>query len=441
MKKKINSRIIFIAILAIISTLLIISLVYYNMFEKQVSNDIKVYAQLIGQYDNMEQIYEVSEGIGKEGIRITLIDLSGNVIMDSEADESTMENHGLRPEVVDAVANGAGEDIRKSKTLNINTMYYAVLLESDIILRVSKDISNIYSIFTGALPTLLLVAVVLIGLSFVLAHFLTKSFILPIRKMAENMENQFEVEQYEELTPFMYMIHEQHQNIMKNARMRQEFTANVSHELKTPLTSISGYAELIETGMASEEDVLRFARGIHSNANRLLTLINDIIRLSELDNVEREVILERLNLFQLANNCVETLKINANKHQVNISIEGKETYIKGNKLVLEELLFNLCDNAIRYNNIDGNVWVRVETLNKKAVLTVQDTGIGISKEDQERVFERFYRVDKSRSKITGGTGLGLAIVKHIVAKHHAQLELESETGKGTTIKVIFEIEA
>ena len=218
---------------------------------------------------------------------------------------------------------------------------------------------------------------------------------------------------------------------------RQEFVSNVSHELKTPLTSISGYAELIETGMASEQDTVRFAHGIHNSANRLLTLINDIIRLSELDGTEEEADTELLNLHEMAQNCVEMLKMSAEKHNVTIALNGTECYVTANRQMMEELLYNLCDNAIRYNNPGGSVDVQTYSREGHTNLVVKDTGIGISKEHQERIFERFYRVDKSRSKSTGGTGLGLAIVKHIIAKSHAELQLESEPGKGTTIRVIF----
>ena len=219
--------------------------------------------------------------------------------------------------------------------------------------------------------------------------------------------------------------------------MRQEFTANVSHELKTPLTSISGYAELIETGLAGENEVQRFASEIHRNAKRLLTLINDIIRLSELDADNMEVSFAPLNLYELAKGCVQSLKLNAAKHDIEISCQGSDCSVNGNKDMLEELLYNLCDNAIRYNKPGGSVRVNIGMHGEHVLLTVKDTGIGIPKESQGRVFERFYRVDKSRSKQTGGTGLGLAIVKHIVAQHHARLDLKSQVGVGTEVSVLF----
>ncbi len=211
----------------------------------------------------------------------------------------------------------------------------------------------------------------------------------------------------------------------------------MTHELKTPLTSISGYAELIETGMASGEDAARFAGGIHQSAQRLLRLINDIIRLSELDDSGEEQMTERVNLREMAVACAEMLDVSAARHRVRLETGGSDCYIRGNRIMLEELLYNLCDNAIRYNVEEGLVRLEVCREGNRVVLTVRDTGIGIPKEHQERIFERFYRVDRSRSKSTGGTGLGLAIVKHIVARHGARLELESSPGQGTTVRVLF----
>lgn len=437
MKKKINRKLVLIATLAIFFTMLLITVVYYDLFRGQVFEDLRAYTMILTEYEDMSQIREVSDKLEEYEMRVTLVGEDGKVLFDSEADSAGMENHGERPEIVEAMETGEGQAVRNSETLSENTFYYAVRLENGSVLRIAKDAGSIYSIFGRALPSLFMVLLALIVLCMVLAHYLTSKLIAPIERLAENLDESNDGTDYEELTPFISMIKEQHEDIMKNARMRQEFTANVSHELKTPLTSISGYAELIETGMASEEDVVRFAHGIHSSANRLLTLINDIIRLSELDGTEEEVSFERLNLYQLADTCVEMLALNAEKHKVTIRLSGTECYITGNKQMIEELLYNLCDNAIRYNNEGGSVSVEVYPKHGQTVLTVRDTGIGIPKEHQERIFERFYRVDKSRSKSTGGTGLGLAIVKHIIAKHNAKMELASEVGKGTTITVIF----
>lgn len=222
-----------------------------------------------------------------------------------------------------------------------------------------------------------------------------------------------------------------------NAKMRQEFTANVSHELKTPLTAISGYSELIENGMiSSESEIRRMAGEIHSNSGRLITLINDVIRLSELDE-EQEEVLQKIPFLVAAKSCVQMLQINAEKHGVTLTLEGEEVSLWGTRQMVDEVLYNLCDNAIRYNKENGSVTVKVHRQNDCAVLIVQDTGIGIPEECQKRIFERFYRVDKGRSKSTGGTGLGLAIVKHILVRLKGKLSLVSKPGEGTTITIVF----
>lgn len=437
MKKKINKTLLLIAAIAIFCTLLLSTVIYYDLFHKQVMEDLRSYTGMIEDNLNINQQVQTGAKLAAYGVRITLVGQDGQVIYDNEADSGQMENHSTRPEVADAFLTGEGQQVRKSETLAKSTFYFATRTEDGCVLRVAKDAGSIYSMFARALLSIVGIFVVLILLSALVAHFLTIRLIQPIERLAENLDKGQEVTDYEELTPFVNMIQEQHRNILKSARIRQEFTANVSHELKTPLTSISGYAELIESGMASEADVIRFAHGIHSSSKRLLTLINDIIRLSELDGAEQEITFERLNLYQLADTCVEMLTLNAEKHNVTISMKGSECFINGNKQMIEEVLYNLCDNAIRYNNLGGSVEVEVYPGKQGTILTIRDTGIGIPEEHQERIFERFYRVDKSRSKSTGGTGLGLAIVKHIIAKHNANMELVSEIGKGTTITVTF----
>ncbi len=225
-------------------------------------------------------------------------------------------------------------------------------------------------------------------------------------------------------------------------RIKQEFTANVSHELKTPLTSISGYAELIGSGMAKGDDAQNFAGRIHRESTRLLALISDIIKLSRLDEGSDSDNFEMVDLLTVARECKDVLEISAGQTGVTVNVSGESCFVKGSPSQLTELVYNLIDNGIRYNRRGGEVNVTVcrsadmdDASN--AVLTVSDTGIGIAKEHQLRVFERFYRVDKSRSKETGGTGLGLAIVKHVAERHSARLELESTVGKGSTIRVVF----
>ena len=391
---------------------------------------------MISRLDFEDASQEVCDQLSGDGLRITLIASDGTVLYDSREDETKMENHRGRPEVERALAVGEGRGLRKSTTSAEHTFYYAMRLSDGSVLRIGKESGSIYHLAWNMTMLTLGVGLCVFLVCAFFAKRMTERFVEPIEKMADNIVLVDEREVYEEMRPFVSMIKQQHVDILNHAQMRQEFTANVSHELKTPLTAISGYAELIEHGM-SGENTERFASEIHKNAARLLTLINDIIQLSQLDGGKKDVEYRDLDLFPLARECVDMLQMNAQKQNVTIRVQGGEAPVFADKQLMEELIYNLCDNAIRYNKKDGTVTVTTGIENGHTFLSVKDTGIGISAEHQERVFERFYRVDKSRSKATGGTGLGLAIVKHIVAQHGAKLTLESEQGKGTEIRVEF----
>ncbi len=440
MKKKINVQFIAIAVIAILSTMIMVTAVCYDSFKHQIMEDLKTYAYLLKDTTALTDIMENNYDSKKDNVRITVVDESGEVIYESDADSQTMSSHANRPEIREAFTEGEGKAVRESSTMKKNTFYYAMKMQDDHVIRVAKEADSIWIVFGGALPSILIITIILIVICIIIAHFLTNSLIEPIEKISQNVDNLGELETYGELAPFIATIKNQHEDLLRSTGMRQEFTANVSHELKTPLTSISGYSELIENGMASEADVIRFAREIHHNSNRLLILINDVIRLSELDVVDREEPFEIVSLYSIAETCVNMLQINADNQGVSLEFKGKPCTIRSERQMLEELVYNLCDNAIRYNNKDGKVLVTVEPMGDQVVLIVEDTGIGIPKEHQERIFERFYRVDKSRSKSTGGTGLGLAIVKHIVAKNNAKMRLESEERKGTKIFIYFNME-
>ena len=221
-------------------------------------------------------------------------------------------------------------------------------------------------------------------------------------------------------------------------RMRRDFTANVSHELKTPLTSISGYAEILREGIVKEEDVSRFAGKIYEEAQRLITLVEDILNLSRLDEgAQMQDNQTAVDLYDLCGDTIASLSEAARQRNITFTLSGKRHMVDGVEKILGELVYNLCDNAIKYNKENGKVEVNVSREGDRVVLTVQDTGIGIPPEETDRVFERFYRVDKSHSKEIGGTGLGLSIVKHAAAYHDAEIQLESQLGKGTRIRVWF----
>lgn len=442
MKRRINIQLMAIAGIAIAATLLLVTAVYYEVFQKQVFEDLKTYTRLLGRMEQMQTTAEQNgwEGlqeIGQEQLRITVIDKSGEVLYDTDAEASLLDNHSDRAEIMEAFEKGEGTIVRTSPTFNKSTFYFALRLDENTVLRAAKEADSILSIFLDVLPMVLSLAAVLFIICTLLAHFLTRRLVAPINRLAGQLDSAQEVDTYKELQPFVKTIRKQHEDILQSARLRQDFTANVSHELKTPLTSISGYAELIESGMAGEEDIARFAGEIHRNSKRLLTLINDIIRLSELDVLKDDTVYEEINLSDIARTCVDMLQVNAEKHGVSLGFEGEACSVTANRDMMEELLYNLTDNAIRYNNRGGKVSVTVTEQGDEVCLSVKDTGIGISKEHQERIFERFYRVDKSRSKSTGGTGLGLAIVKHIISRHNARMELFSEPGKGTDIRVYF----
>lgn len=437
MKKKINLQFMFISAVGILLTFCLSTVIFYELFKSEVVDELKTYADVIKETQSYDQILQGEYDPDVDDLRITMIKKDGKVFYDSFADAKKMENHANRQEVRQALKHGNGKAIRTSDTLDKNTFYYAVRLDDGNILRVAKESRSIWSVFIKVTPAILILIFVILAISKMLSDVLTKSLLLPIEQMSENLDHLEDITTYKELMPFINTIQEQHKNILMNAKMRQEFTANVSHELKTPLTAISGYSELIQNGMTNEEETIRFAGEIHKSAKRLLTLINDTIRLSQLDTSEQKVIYEAIDLYKIAEDCVNMLKFSAENHGITISIHGINAYLEGNKEMLEEVVYNLCDNAIRYNNEGGKVDVTVKPVKGKIYLCVEDNGIGISKEHQERIFERFYRVDKSRSKSTGGTGLGLAIVKHIIQQHGAHMELTSEKGKGTKIEIEF----
>lgn len=440
MKKKINIRFIMIAALAIVVTALSAMLVYYNILKEQVFGDLKAYAHVI----ELLNIDDLAAGIEKDpynpiddDLRITLIGAEGEVLYESLLNKDEMDNHNERPEIIEAREKGEGEAIRYSATSGTHTFYYAERLQNGNVLRIGRDSVSVNRIMVNTLVIVLVIALCILFVCMGISHYLTKKLVEPIEKLATNIMLVDENNVYEEIRPFVNTIKEQHVNIINNAQLRQEFTANVSHELKTPLTAISGYAELIGNGMTGKEDTIRFSNEIHSNANRLLSLINDIIKLSELDEADHQMEMERIDLYKLAENCVQMMQVTAEKQGIRLTLQGESAMAMANKGLMDEVFYNLCSNAIRYNKPGGSVTVTVGTKDERPFLSVADTGIGIPKECQERVFERFYRVDKSRSKSTGGTGLGLAIVKHIVAQHNAALHLDSELGGGTTIEIVF----
>lgn len=484
-----------------------------------------------------------------ESYRLTWIAPSGEVLFDSQADESSMENHAQREEVRQALESGEGQSSRYSSTLLEKTIYYAKKLADGSILRISISRATAGVLVMGMLQPMLVVLAAALILALVLAKRISARIVAPLNRL--DLEKPLENDTYEELSPLLTRINQQRRQIDAQLRTlqqkkdefdqitasmneslvlmnekgtvlsinpaaralfhaepdcvgrdfltversheiscairraleeghaelrverggheyqldisriesegtvigavllafdvteqafaernRREFTANVSHELKTPLQSIMGSAELIENGLVKQEDMPRFVGHIRTEAARLVTLIEDIIRLSQLDE-GGELPFEPVDLKKLAEEASASLASAAAEKQVTIRVHGDDRQITTVRRLASEIIYNLCDNAVKYNREGGSVDVTIDGTAHGAVVTVQDTGIGIPPEHQSRVFERFYRVDKSHSRQSGGTGLGLSIVKHAVQYLGGRIELESQPGKGTTMRVHF----
>ena len=368
--------------------------------------------------------------------RITLITEQGEVLYDSDqAYETDLENHAGRPEVKEALQDGTGSNVRRSDTLNEEMYYYAVQLSDGSILRVSKTMDTAFRTAVEVLPGMGVIGACMLALAALLSRWQVRRLIRPINELDLNIP--LENEMYEELTPLLKRIDEQNKQKDAIADMRKEFSANVSHELKTPLTSISGYAEIMKNGLVRPEDMKGFAERIYNEASRLITLVEDIIKLSKLDEGEIEMEKEDVDLYDLTRRIVSRLAPQAEKRAVHVEVTGENVICHGVRQILDEMIYNICENAIKYNRRGGSVsvWVGATLKGKKIIVT--DTGIGIPEDQQERIFERFYRVDKSHSKETGGTGLGLSIVKHGAMLHNAQIHVESKVGKGTKMELTF----
>ena len=442
MEQTIGRRLYLMGFVSLVLAVAVCVFVFHRAFTMQAWRALQNESAIMAaQYSHDPQSLQA---VSIDGVRITLISPDGTVLYEStDADEQTpMENHLSRPEVQQAFSTGTGQDIRDSVTTGYETYYYAVLLEDGNVLRTAQEAKSIWSLYNDALPAILVSCLVILGLGALLAAVLTRRLVQPMLNMANDLDRIQETVPYSELIPFADAIYCDRTMRESNEKLRQEFTANVSHELKTPLTSISGYAEMIETGLARPEDIASFGQKIHKEASRMIRLVNDIIQLSHLDssgNTHDAPVMQPVDLSVLAKDCEERLKMNARRAYVTLNFRGDSVQVMGSPSLLEELCQNLCDNAIRYNQPGGRVLLETgRDQEGHPYLMVQDNGIGIPKEAQSSVFERFYRVDKSRSKATGGTGLGLAIVKQIARIHGARIHLESELGKGTTVTITFQ---
>ena len=435
-----------VGILSLLLSVVGAALLFQHAFAEQFDTDLSRTMEAIAVgYEHSADPQPEQLAQYADGLRLTLVAQDGTVLYDSAtSDPSTLPNHANRPEIQQAMAEGTGASVRRSATLGYDTHYYAVRLTDGSVLRLADETSNMWSSYNRVLPVLVAGCILIIILALVLAQVITKHLVQPITRMAEHLDCIEANVPYEELIPLAHTVQSDRKLREDNETIRREFTANVSHELKTPLTSISGYAELIENGMAKQEDIPTFGHRIHKEAQRMITLVSDILQLSELDGMSKQqensstADFVPVDLGVLVKDVATNMTVNARKAYITLQYKVQPVTVRGSHDLLTELVTNLCDNAIRYNRPGGHVELSCGTnADGCPYFCVEDNGIGIPQDSQSRVFERFYRVDKSRSKATGGTGLGLAIVKHIAVLHGARIDLESTVGTGTTIRIIF----
>lgn len=548
MTKKIFKSSILASVIILILGMACVLGVLYQYFGEQINSELKKEAEYLSYGVELEG-KDYLEQVNDQDSRITYIDKEGDVLYDSMADEENMENHKDREEFQEAEKTGVGQAERMSDTLSERTLYYAVRLKDDSVLRVSSTQDSVLTLTVQLIPSTVGILVVLIILSGIFASRIASYIVEPINSL--DLDHPEDNETYEEVAPLLSKIHKQSGQIrtqLEEARrnqeefqiitenmqegllvidaytmilsgnssvwkmfqvwepkigesvysldrtedfrkliekvlegehgntllridneyiqlianpvsrdgktvgavlvlmnetekverenLRREFSANVSHELKTPLTSISGYAEIIQGGLVKDEDIKKFAGRIYKEAQRLIQLVEDTIKISQLDEGENPYEWENVDVYKVAKDVCGHLKDVAWKKNVHLFIEGQKTICRTVRPILEEILYNLCDNGIKYNKDDGTVSIHIREDGDNIRLTVKDNGIGIPREDVNRVFERFYRVDKSHSREIGGTGLGLSIVKHGVTFLGGTLDLVSEVDKGTEITVI-----
>ncbi|SET24988.1 sensor histidine kinase [[Clostridium] polysaccharolyticum] len=423
------------AILMVISVFVLVLFhnVNHIMMEKQMKSEVEDIAIAL-EHMNSKEVQRYLESISKENdSRITVVAKDGTVLYDSKEKASQMGNHKDRPEIKEAFTHGSSFDVRHSKTLNEQTYYASQCVKSGEAVRIAYVSQSLLSLVISLTPYYFVVFAFIMVLSLVVAWKMSNTIIEPINNIdIHNPETNF---RYKEFNPLLRRISKYNDERKKNEKLRREFSANVSHELKTPITTISGYADLLRNGMVKAEDVEHFSEKIYKESERLINLVNDIIKLSRLDEKKVGIDVVSVKMNELAMRVEQSLQPVTDRYKVKFDLDIENIRITAVELMMEELLYNLCENAIKYNKPGGFVHLRIKRKQEKVVIEVEDNGIGIPKDCQNRIFERFYRVDKSHSKQIGGTGLGLAIVKHVVEYHEGKIDIDSDVGIGTKIMV------
>ncbi|MGI6737462.1 MAG: sensor histidine kinase [Anaerovoracaceae bacterium] len=373
--------------------------------------------------------------------RFTWIAADGKVLYDSETDAAKMANHKDREEVKEAMSDGYGESRRHSATLMVESLYSAKRLDDGSVLRLAINQHSALTLLLNMMGPIILIVVVALALALALGVRLSRRIVRPLNEL--DLEHPLANEEYDELAPLFKRIdmqqkelRSQQEELDRSEQIRREFTANVSHELKTPIQSISGYAELLANGLAKDEDKPEFYRRIYNESRRMSHLVEDIIALTHLDEGAAEVAWSETDVEAMTKEIINELSTSAQQARVRLLSYTEPLQFYTAPKLLRQIISNLCDNAIKYNRPGGMVEVSVKRTEGGISLRVHDTGIGISEEDQKRIFERFYRVDKSRSPQAEGTGLGLSIVKHAAIVLHAKIDLHSQPDIGTDVTVL-----
>ena len=544
MRKKIFNSMVLISVYCLLFTAFFSGLVFYRIYRQNVEKNLKTTTRLIVSQYEMDN--SSLERLKAQGLRINLIDSDGKVLYDSEKDYSTFENHRERPEIKDALAKGEGKSIRYSKTLNRDTIYYA-MKSDDKIIRVAQEVNSVFSIFRIIFPVEIFIVVALFLLSLFISKRITENITEPIKLGVYKHQNL-----YPELDPYLREIDEKNLeleklysieksqndtveailtkmkeglvifdrslrlvlindsaiNILKpiNSKKgshileltneskildavnegfkgkyikgeieidnkiyeyfispeseslggvallltdktyeaglklkREEFTSNVTHELKTPLTIISGFAELLKSGNVEEEKIKEFGGIIYKQSTNLQRLIDDLLKISKLE-ANDAVIIEEMSLDELGDEVCDDLAIEIKNKNLNLVKDFDRVKAKVNGEMIKEAMMNLLTNAIKYNRDGGEIKFKIAKEDGFALVQISDNGIGIEEELLDRIFERFYVVDHSRSKKISSAGLGLSIVKHIVEAHGGRIEVTSEIGEGSTFTIYLPIE-
>lgn len=412
MKRKLTAAIFSIAALALLLSLAAGLVAFYQRELESARETLNELLDLMDaqSYDTDPQALAAQFSTAAPSKRLTIVDEAGQVLADTSANPT--ENHADRPEIVEALADGIGEDIRRSATTGVPTLYVARQFTDGSVGRAATPLASVNAMLWQNVTIFLVALAVALILALLLSHRLAATAVKPVEEAEEAMEQVDET--------------------LQTGRM--EFTANVTHELKTPLTSIKGFTDMLTSGMVTDPaDQKRFLTMISVEADRLIGLINDVLKLSELESAVIPQPGQRADMALVARDVADLLRPVAG--DITLTVEGDSVQAAIPEGRLREVILNLAENAVKYNRPGGSVTIGVEARGDKALLTVADTGIGIPAEAQSRVFERFYRVDKGRSKKVGGTGLGLAIVKHIVQIYGGEISLASVLGQGTTITV------